>query len=214
MAYNTRHKLLTVFGTAFNGVETWSFGVRFSPVTGIDAVSQAQVDACATPTATFWNTAGIFMPSSHSLTGIKLAPIGTDGKYPPGEIAYIHDFTPDPGPTNTNQHPAQCTQVVTFLAEGQPRGRASRGRIYLPCPNAAVSSATGGNSLGSALATAAATWLSALNDVADLGQACIMSELGSGVTAPITQCRGDDLPDTQRRRRRQLTSSTTTVDLT
>lgn len=214
MAYNQRHKLLTVFGTCYNGVETWSFGVRFSPVTGIDAVSQAQVNACVTPTQTFWNTAAIFMPSSHSLTGIKLAPIGTDGKYPDGEIAFIADITPDPGPTNTNLHPAQCTQVVTFLAAGQPRGRASRGRIYMPCPAAAVSSGTGENGLGGPLATAAATWLSALNDVANLGQAAIMSELGAGITAPITSCRGDNLPDTQRRRRRQLVSATTTVALT
>lgn len=214
MAFNDRHKLLTVFGTAFNGVETWSFGVRFATVTGIPAVSQAQVNACVTPTTTLWNTGGIFMPSSHSLTGIKLAPIGTDGKYPPGEIAYIADITPDGGPATTPQHPAQCTQVVTFLAEGQPRGRASRGRIYLPCPNAAVSSSNGTNSLGGALATAVAVWLSALNDVADLGQAAIMSSLGAGITAPITQTRGDDIPDTQRRRRRQLTSLKTTVDLT
>jgi hypothetical protein len=214
VAFNQRHKLLTVFGTAFNGVETWSFGVRFIQTGDPETVTQAQVDACATPTVTFWNTSNIFMPSSHALTGIKLAPIGTDGKYPPGEIAYIHDITPDAGPSSTNQHPAQCTQVVTFLAEGQPRGRASRGRIYLPCPNAAVSSANGTNSLGSALATATATWLSALNDVADLGQAAIMSSLGTGIAAPITQCRGDDLPDTQRRRRRQLTSTTTTVNLT
>lgn len=214
MAFNARHKLLTVFGTAYGGVETWSFGVRFSTVTGIDAVSQTQVDACASATTTFWNTAGIYMPQSHSLTGLKLAPVGTDGKYPPGEIAYIHDYTPDPGPTNTNLHPAQCTQVVTFLAEGQPRGRASRGRIYMPCPAAAINGADGTNGLGSALATAAATWLSALNDVADLGQAAIMSSLGSGITAPITQTRGDNLPDTQRRRRRQLVSTSTTVDLT
>lgn len=213
MVFNARHKLLTVFGTAFNGVETWSFGVRFSTVTGIEPVSQAQVDACVAPTTTLWNTAGLFMPSSHALTGIKLAPIGVDGKYPPGEIAYIADITPDGGPSNTNQHPAQCTQVVTFLAEGQPRGRASRGRIYLPCPNAAVSSSDGTNGLGSALATAVATWLGALNDVADLGQAAIMSSLGSGITAPITQTRGDNLPDTQRRRRRQLTSLTTTVNV-
>jgi hypothetical protein len=213
VAFNDRHKLLTVFGTAFNGLETWSFGVRFATVTGIPAVSQAQVDACAAPTVTLWNTANIFMPSSHALTGIKLAPIGTDGKYPPGEIAFIHDITPDQGPSNTNQHPAQCTQVATFLAEGQPRGRASRGRIYLPCPNAAVSSSTGQNGLGSAIATAVATWIGALNDVADLGQAAIMSSLGAGITAPITQVRGDDLPDTQRRRRRQLTSLTTTVDV-
>lgn len=213
MVFNARHKLLTVFGTAFNGVETWSFGVRFSTVTGIEPVSQAQVDACVAPTVTLWNTPALFMPSSHALTGVKLAPIGVDGKYPPGEIAYIADITPDQGPTNTNQHPAQCTQVVTFLAEGQPRGRASRGRIYLPCPNAAVSSSDGTNGLGSALANAVATWLGALNDVADLGQAAIMSSLGSGITAPITQTRGDNLPDTQRRRRRQLTSLTTTVNV-
>ena len=214
MAFNQRHKLLTVFGTSFNGVETWSFGVRFIQTGDPETVSQTQVDDCAASTVTLWNTAGIYMPSSHALTGLKLAPIGTDGKYPPGEIAYIHDITPDAGPSSTPQHPAQCTQVATFLAAGQPRGRASRGRIYLPCPNAAVSSSAGTNGLGSAIATAVATWLSALNDVADLGQAAIMSSLGSGVAAPITSVRGDDLPDTQRRRRRQLTSTTTTVDLT
>lgn len=209
MGFTAPHKLLTVGGTAYGGLETWSFGVRFFEPISTDP-TQAMVDNCEAPTETFWNTAAIFMPASHALTFCKLAPIGIDGKYPAGKIAYIGAITPDPGPSNTNIHPAQCAQVVTFLASAQPRGRGSRGRIYLPCPAAAVSAANGTNSLGSALALAAATWLQALNAIAGMGTASIASNLGLGITNPITACRGDDLPDTQRRRRRQLTSTTTT----
>jgi len=211
MPYTLAHKLLTVFGTSFTAEETWSFGVRFAQ-TG-STVTQALADACTAPTVTFWNTAGMFMPSSHTLEGIKLAPIGTDGKYPVGEIAYIGDITPDGGPSTTNIHPAQCAQVATFLSDLIPRGRGSRGRIYLPCPGAAVSATTGENGLALAIATATRDWLVALNAVPGLGIASIMSELGTGVTSPIGSVRADNLPDTQRRRRRQLVSTTDTVSL-
>lgn len=206
MPFTGAHKLLTVFGTSFSSEETWSFGVRFFG-TG-STVTQALADACEAATVTFWNDGTIFMPSSHALTGVKLAPIGTDGKYPPGEIAYIGEITPDSGPSSTNIHPAQCTQVVTFLSDLIPRGRGSRGRIYLPCPGAAVSPTSGENGLAAALALATATWLTALNAVSGLGIASIMSELGSGITSPIADVRADNLPDTQRRRRRQLVSAT------
>lgn len=210
MSFDFEHNLLTVFGTSFNGVETWSFGVRFFQISHVDP-DQTMADACRAATQTLWNTAGIFMPSSHSLTGVKVAPIGTDGKYPPGKIAYIGDITPDGGPSNTNIHPAQCTQVVTFLSDTQPRGRGSHGRIYLPCPAAAVSASDGTNSLASALATAVRTWIVAMNAISGLGVAHIMSNLGAGISSPITDVRADNLPDTQRRRRRQLTSTTSTV---
>lgn len=210
MVFPIEHNLLTVGGTCYNGVETWSFGVRFGATVHNDP-TQAMADACVSATQTFWNTAGIFMPSSHSLTFVKVAPIGADGKYPSGKIAYISAITPDPGPTNTNLHPAQCTQVITFLTSFQPRGRGSRGRIYLPCPAAAISSGTGTNSLGSALATAARTWLVAMNGVSGLGTAAIMSNLGAGIWNNITSVRADGLPDTQRRRRRQLSDTPTIV---
>lgn len=211
MPYTIVHQLLTVFGTSFSEEETWSFGVRLSD--GGNVVSQALADACIAPTVTLWNTAGIFMPSSHALTGVKLAPIGTDGKYPPGDVAYIGTITPDAGPSATNIHPAQTCQVVTFLSDTVPRGRGSRGRIYLPCPGAAVSPTTGENGLALALATAVQVWLTALNGIAGLGTAAIMSELGTGTTSFIGAVRADNLPDTQRRRRRQLTSVTETVDM-
>ena len=213
MVFTEEHNLLTVFGTSYSGTETWSFGVRFQATVHTDP-TQAMADACKAATITFWNTAGIFMPISHSLTGVKVAPIGTDGKYPPGKIAYIGAITPDTGPTSTNLHPAQCTQVVTLLSSLIPRGRGSHGRIYLPCPAAAISSADGTNSLASALATATATWLSAMNDVSGLGLAAIMSSVGSGITGVVDSVRADSLPDTQRRRRRQLTSARSSAAVT
>jgi len=210
MVYPIEHNLLTVGGTSYSGVETWSFGVRFGATVHTDP-DQTMADACKAATITFWNTAGIFMPQSHSLEFVKVAPIGADGKYPPGKIAYTGTITPDPGPSNTNLHPAQCTQVITWLTSFQPRGRGSRGRIYLPCPAAAVSGANGTNSLGSALANAAKTWLTAMNAVSGLGVAQIMSNLGAGIHNNITSVRADGLPDTQRRRRRQLSDTPTIV---
>lgn len=209
MTFTDPHQLLTVFGTSFSGAETWSFGVRFAQAGS--TVTQAIADACRSATSTMWSTAGIFMPNSHTLTGVKLAPIGTDGLYPPGQIAYIGAITPTAGPSSTNIHPAQCTQVVTFLSALVPRGRGSHGRIYFPCPGAAVSSSTGQNGLASALATAVRTWLVAIDAVSGMGVPSIMSNLGTGITSPIATVRCDNLPDTQRRRRRQLTSATSSV---
>lgn len=209
MTFPVEHQLLTVFGTAFGGLETWSFGVRFGG--SGSTVTQAIADACVAPTVTLWNDPTLFMPNSHNLEGVKLAPIGIDGKYPPGTIAYIGDVVADAGPTSTNLHPAQVATVVTFLSSTQPRGRASRGRIYLPPCASTVNPTTGQNGMGSNLATAVRTWLVALNALTGLGNASIMSELGTGLSVPITHVRADSLYDTQRRRRRQLTSPTVTV---
>lgn len=209
MVYTDPHQLLTVFGTAFSGAETWSFGVRFAQAGS--TVSQTIADNCRAATSTLWTTAGLFMPSSHTLLGVKLAPIGVDGKYPSGQIAYIGSITPTVGPSNTNIHPAQCAQVVTFLSSLIPRGRGSHGRIYMPLAGAAVSNTTGQNGLASALANAVRTWLVAIDGVTGMGVPSIMSNLGTGLTSPIATVRADNLPDTQRRRRRQLTSTTVSV---
>jgi len=209
MPYTEAHQLLTVFGTSFTSEETWSFGIRCIGQGSV--VSQSAADAVRGAVTTFWNTAGIFMPSSHTLEGVKLAPIGTDGKYPVGQIAYIGDIVSDGGPSTTNIHPAQCAQVATFLSATIPRGRGSRGRIYLPCPGAAVSATTGENGLALAIATAVRDLLVAIDGTALMGTPAIMSELGTGTTSAIGSVRADNLPDTQRRRRRQLVSVTETV---
>lgn len=210
VAYTSRHKLLTVFGTSWGGVETWSFGMRFLPTSGNEAVTQAQANACATPVSTFWSTSSAGMPGSYALTGVKLAPIGTDGKYPPGEIPYISAIGPTNGPGATPLHVPQASTVVTFLASLTPRGRGSRGRVYLP-PYATAMAANGtmGTSVPGLLLAAFRTMVLSLNAVSNLGTLVIMSDLGTGITSNVTSLRCDNVYDTQRRRRRQIIGAKT-----
>jgi len=203
------HKLITVFGTAY-GTETWSFGVRYRPNLGTDNpdVTQAQADSLKTALTTWWGNASLFWPSSHALAGVKLAPIDTNGQYPPGKIAYVGDIVPDVvGGTNTNLHPAQCTMVMTLISATIGRGRGSKGRCYVPMPG--VSMSTGGTvgSWNSTAATAFATLLTSWNALADIGSAIIMSRATATKPAGssfVGSVRVDTVPDTQRRRRRSI----------
>lgn len=202
------HKLVSVFGTAF-GTETWSFGIRMNPnlITDNPDVSQAQADSLKASTLTFWTTAGLFFPGTHTLQGVKLAPIGVNGKYPPGKVAYIGDIVDTVGPSNTNWHPAQCAMVMTLLSATVGRGRNSKGRVYLPMPGAAIGSSGTAGGLNTALADAFKTLLTTWNGLADIGTASIMSRETATLpaeTSSIGFVRADNVPDTQRRRRRSI----------
>jgi len=212
-----RHKLMTVFGTSF-GVETWQFGIRIAPGAGDQAtVSQAQVDALKAPVLAWFTDANAGFPNTTMLQGVKLAPIGVDGHYPGGEVAYIGDITDTTGPINTNIHPAQCAMVMTLVSSALPRGRGSLGRCYLPCP--ALSIASNGT-VGGYTSTAVVsfrTLLNAINAVVDLGTAAIFAREGlkNGVVqpaffTPVGFCRMDNVVDTQRRRRRSIVGTRST----
>ena len=212
MTFTNQHHLLTVFGSAF-GVETWSFGVRFYQTTFVP-VTQAMADACKTPVLTWWNTTGLFMPSSHILQGVKVADIDVDGHYPPLSSAKIGDITDTQGGTSTNNHPAQCAMVATLISSIIPRGRGSKGRIYVPHPSVAISNSGGKNGMQTAMAAAVATLLTSLNAVSGLGIASVMSNIGTGLTSPIGSVRCDNIPDVQRRRARQLVGDRATSTVT
>lgn len=205
-----RHKLLTVYGTLF-GVESWQFGLRIAPGSDTTSVSQAQVDACKAPILTWFTDANAGFPTSTLLTGCKLAPIGEDGKYPPGEVAYTGDIVDTGGPINTNVHPPQCAMVMTLVSSAVPRGRGSLGRVYFPAPALSISS-TG--TVGGYTATAVVafrTLLNAINAIPDLGTVAIYAREGlrNGVVlpafyTPVGFCRMDNVMDTQRRRRKSI----------
>jgi len=205
------HKLMTVFGTSF-GVETWQFGIRIAPSAGDQTdPSQAQVDALKAPVLAWFTDANAGFPTTTLLQGVKLAPIGVNGHYPVGKIAYIGDIVDTAGPINTNIHPAQCAMVMTLVSSAVPRGRGSLGRCYLPAPALSISS-TG--TVGGYTATAVVafrTLLNAINAVPDLGTAAIFAREGlkNGVVqdkffTPVGTCRMDNVMDTQRRRRRSI----------
>lgn len=214
--FDGRHKLLTVYGTAF-GSETWSFGLRIAQGSDPQTVSQAQADACKAPVLAWWNDANSGFSQYHILQGVKLAPVGVDGKYPAGEIAYIGDITDTGGTLNTNVHPAQCAMVVTLVSAALPRGRGSLGRCYIPAPCLSISSTGNVGSYPTTAVVAFRTLLNALNAVTDLGTVSIFSREGiknGAVQEPFHTSVGfvrmDNVLDTQRRRRRSIVGTRTT----
>lgn len=213
MPYTGRHKLLTAFGTAWGGSEEWSFGIRFAPGVNSNQVSQAQADNAWAVVRAMWINTNMVIPPSFLLTGVKVAPIDTNGKYPVGEIAYEHL---DPGVAGTGGAATQSPQVclaVTTLSD-LPRGRLSHGRFYLPAP-AALIQATG--TINPTYATAALpvlkTMMNGLNAVPDLGTASIYSNiLGVGFRT-ISRLKMGSALDTQRRRRNHIPESYNTLVL-
>lgn len=213
MTFPIRHKLLTIGGTAYGGSEEWQFGMRIIPEIAEQEVTQAQVDSLATPITTFWNDGTIFMPSSHSLTFAKLAPIAQDGKYPPGEVAFEHVFTADPGPGAVQRQIAQAALAVT-LQTSVPRGRGHAGRFYLPAP-ASQPDTLGVHStaLAVAVATSVRTLVNSINAAANVGTVGVLSSLGFGTSRVVVSIRVGVRPDVIRRRARQLPENYQTVVL-
>lgn len=203
MAYGSRHKLLTVFGDSWSPVsEQWQFSMRIKP-TGTDAVSQAQADAIYTLAASLFADVTFSMKSVHHFLGVKLAPIGVDGKYVPGEIAYIKEGSAVAGAGSGGEPwPGQCAVVITTRSL-IPRGRASRGRFYLPGMQAPVG-ADGRMASGrpATILSPLKTFLDGVNAAADVGQVTNMAKTGEYSTVKTIEC--GSVVDTQRRRRRQL----------
>jgi hypothetical protein len=171
-------------------------------------------DACDAAVRTWWNdtTNGPFVDSFHNLSHVKLAPIGTDGKYPPGEIAYesTHTLLAGKGITSAvSPWPGQCALAVSFLtSKPGARGRASKGRIYLPPLRLAVGS-TGHLGAPTTVVQGIVNLLAALNAISTMGQAAVFSKVGVGDHYPIQNVRAGQVVDTIRRRRRQLAENYT-----
>jgi hypothetical protein len=203
MTFPIVHKLLTIGGTSYGSTEEWQFGMRIIPEVVGQGPSQAQIDALATPITTFWNTAGIFMPTTHSLTFAKLAPIGINGHYPEGEVAFEHVFAADPGPGGGPVYPAAVALCVSLMT-AVPRGRGHAGRFYLPGPASAMTP-DGRHSAGipPAVNAAVRTLILAINGAADVGTVGVITSLGSGTSRVVTAVRTGVRPDIIRRRSRQ-----------
>lgn len=214
MAYPVRHKLLTLHGKLWRNAgspEAWSVGIRFDPNGSPDGVSQAQVNAADTAIRTALASFLVNINNNHCYSYAKLAPIGIDGKYIPTEASFESAPVDLSGSGSSQVWPGQCSVATTLLTvEPSGRGRASKGRIYLP-PLATTLDSSGriSNSAATAQSTFVANMIGALNDVTDLGLACVFSQVGAGVRWAISSARTGTVVDTIRRRRRQLAEAPT-----
>jgi len=190
-------------GTLFTS-EQWSYSMAFvnkddaTPGTPPATVPMSIVNA----TNIFFTSTGL-ISQNVSLDTIKLNQIGTDGKYTEADTVQ-YDFSPvTKGASSTGTAP-QVALAIT-LDTGLRRGRASRGRFYLPTPGYQASP-TGGlsNSQQNAVLASVTTYLTALNAAMVGYRLGVVSDLGSGTQHYVTNARVGQVLDTIRSRRRSI----------
>lgn len=219
MAYAHKVVRVTLAGTMFNGVENWSTGF-FLGKKDADAAAptQAAADAVRTAWTTFMSASSSGISSAYKFTSCKLASMGADGKTIDDEVVYSYPTGTVSGGNNGAILPPQCAVVVT-LTSARPRGRASKGRMYLPGIVGPVSSdGKVGATLMGTMPPALQTFFNALDGSIDIADSLILASrgegLGGGLLAQndwVTGIRVGDVIDTQRRRRNGLTEVYTTL---
>lgn len=219
MAYTKRHALLTIGGVIGGLPERWQIGLRWRTDAGDTPIpTQAQVDACVTPIRTWFNAALSQFPTVSTVDMIKLAPIGTDGRYPVGTDAVEAVITPAITGGSAGASAAPQLSWSMGLTTAYSRGKGHIGRVY-PAP--LINAAGPNGQITTAQATqymgTLRTMLNSLNTaLSGLGSLAIMTQ--EGVTGPATEfpvlgLRMGVTADTQRRRRRNLPETYQTLAL-
>lgn len=205
VAYEFGHRLVTIRGVSQGTADRWGIGIRFHGVSNVQP-TQAEADALVAPIRTWFTTTGMFFPLTTTVDEIKLAPIGTDGKYPAGlDSAVATIGAAINGTTSSASFPPQ-TSLAVSLTTALPRGRGHIGRIYLPAFRASIPLTFG--KLGTAevdgILAATKTMINALAATSGIDNPIVASPLGAPIF-DVIGLRGGLVLDTQRRRRNDMT---------
>lgn len=213
MAYNVSHRKVTISGALWGGVERWSIGFRVA--TPATQPTQAEVNALEAPVRAWFTSTSTFIANVHNVDEIKLAPIGTDGKYPVGmdSVVCVPATAINGGGSGGSTWPQNA--FVVSLTTNVPRGRAHIGRIYLPPLRATLVPSGGIMATADVDSILAQTkiMLNAFIALSGVGHALVMSNIGAGDNNQVTGLRGGLVMDTQRRRRRSIAEAYRTLAL-
>lgn len=183
-------------------------------------VGEDTLDAVTDVVATWWarglSGTGPGFTTASVLTMVKLNRIGPDGRYMDPETREFDLLTGVPGAVAGTVAPQ--LSAVASLDTANPRGRAGRGRMYLP-PTTAL--ATLGTSDGRMtvtnaenLASGVATLIRELNAVyTGVGAVGVASKAGAGGFQHVTSVRVGRVPDTVRSRRNKQAEDYQEVDV-
>lgn len=213
MVYAHRVQRVTISGTMFSGAEEWSTGF-FLGAEGADAPDASEQAATDILNAwrTFFENATSYISSFYLTTQVKIAAWDTNGHTEPDQVFYAYPQTELNGAVTGIVLPAQCSLVATMLSD-RPRGKASKGRMYLPSIAAMPAGTTGKISAANAgsIADNLKTFFDALTGDADIPGELILAAKGTGALPALTAqndyvetIRVGDVIDTQRRRRNGL----------
>lgn len=208
---------ITLSGTMGTGQEQWNTGFFFG-AEGSNAEEPTEATATAVLNAwrTFFEHSGSWISQNYVTTQCKVARVFANGLQDPENTFYAYPATTLDGAvaTSVRLYPPQCTLVVTLLSD-RPRGKASKGRMYLPGAVPEVGSNLKINStIVGTIADNLKTFFDALAVSADVPGELILAARGTGLTPGLTAqndfvetIRVGDVMDTQRRRRNGLVES-------
>jgi len=203
---------VTLSGTMFGGAEEWSTGF-FLGQEGSDATAptQAAVDQIRDAWAVFFASATSYVSNLYTFTQAKAALIDDAGHTVLDSVKYSYPGTAVVGGRSAGHLPPQNALVVTLLSD-RPRGKASKGRMYLPgvCVGIGTNGKIDATSVG-AIATNLKTFFDSMVGDADIPDQLILAAKGTGALPALTAqndyvetIKVGDVYDTQRRRRNQL----------
>lgn len=216
MTYSSRFVQIRFLGYLGNNTsipERWQAGLKL-PLGVSPSSSQLTsfLQAIKTPTTTFHTTAGNGVGSNVFFTEMTAAYIDTDGKYVGGGAqSTVHEpVVSQPTGAGSGTLPWSTSMVISLRTQFS-RGLASNGRVYWPCLGLPVTATTGlwSTTAGTSWANSAKTWIDAINTAAastlsTSQKISVMSQVGTGTLAPVTQVRCGLKPDRQERRERDL----------
>lgn len=207
MAFLTRHLYLTIHWVPTgNSLETGQCGIRFPSSL---PVTQSLVDSLKAPVQTMWTSVGAKIPIDYQLRFLRLADVGTDGKYFPGTFARDGVYGTGVSGGGSTYFAPLATACASTLVTAAPRGQAALGRIYLPPIATAPAADYRWTAVDAdARSTAVASMLTAITPI--IGNVANVMSRGTpktpaGLSRPVTGVKTGRRPDVQRRRAKQLT---------
>ena len=219
MPYPFSFTSLTLNGTLADGNEIFSAGLHLASV--VNMVPDAEWNSLYTPISesiatrceAFFSAVATCVPTGASLTSIKLARIGTDGKYL-GEPIEVP--TTASGGVNSSYAPQNA--IVNTLVSDKFKDPGKYNRFYLPFANRDPLEEYQLTSLHqNEYAAELADFVGDLNVILADGltpyyeAVSVVSASGAGNFAPAVEVRIGRVIDTQRRRRNKLPESYVSV---
>lgn len=216
MSYPFESLTLTMTGNVANGADYWSCGLHIAGTESQDAIGTfallalpGEMTNLANIVADYIDEPALKVPSGVTLESIKVAHIGTDGKYVQAALE-VEKFAQ--GNLNASYIPQAA--IVNTLDSGKWKDPGKYNRFYLPV-------ALGGNGDNwcltqaeqEAYAAVTANFIGELNDYfAELlpGADCkvvVASFAGAGSLFPVATVRIGRVVDNQRRRRNAITEN-------
>lgn len=214
MAYPDSFLRFVAIGSLY-GNETFSYSISFTRnesgrPAAPDEVPQGVIDATVA-----FHQSTIGTGTGAVLQTIKLNEIGTNGRYVSSGDTVRHDFDPPVAGVGGANMPPQSALAITLRTDAQ-RGRAARGRFYVPTLARAVSQ-DGRITVAQATDAVAVstTFLNALNAALPGWSAAVVSDIGAGTFREVKYLEVGRVLDTIRSRRTSLDEDRQTgADLT